>query len=243
MNIKGWYPVSPLGWVATVLYATSFSPLYYFPEDFTSQDRLIAIFFTFVVLVAMFVAKKKKYKPFLHKKGVSGDSGFSLIELLIVISIIGILASIILPAFGTVRQKAYFAIAKKELRSIEDSLFLYLEDHNEIYPADTNRDIPPGLEDYLAPGLWPDAAWPGSVFDWDNWSANNLSYEPKEQVYQISIRFCPIGEPDECQFPDFDWAENFDINSAVYYCLQGPCRSHPSKPVDHPGYCVNCIEE
>ncbi|MEX0918439.1 MAG: type II secretion system protein [Candidatus Paceibacterota bacterium] len=165
--------------------------------------------------------------------------GFTLLEILIVLAIIGILTSIVLSSFQSVRQMAYLVKAKKEFKSVVESLEQYYQSYGG-YPEDVVRDIPPGLEEYLAPGIWPDAAWPDSVFDWDNWSPGSLSHEPKEQIYQISVRFCPIGEPDKCRFPKTTWAEDFDINSSVYYCIEGPCRSHSSRPVDHPGYCINC---
>ena len=163
-------------------------------------------------------------------------SGFTLIELLIVISIIAILAGFIIPALNDAREAARLTRATAELESISKSLQMYRTIYG-IYPEDTSRNIPPGLEKYLAPGIWPDAAWPGSVFDWDNWEDPD---NPRERIMQISIRFCPVGQPAQCKFPDADWAESFDINSAVYYCVQGACRSHINRPINHPGYCVNC---
>lgn len=163
--------------------------------------------------------------------------GYTLIEILIVLSIIAILASVIIPVLHKGRDKAYVATSKLEFSSINTSLQLYLNDYGS-YPPDTNRNIPPGLEQYLAPGIWPDAAWPGSVFDWENWDDPD---DPGAKIYQISVRFCPIGQPSECQFPNEEWAENFDINSSVYFCISGSCRAHIAKPINHPGYCVNCI--
>ncbi len=169
-------------------------------------------------------------------RATENQKGFTLIELLIVIGIISILSTFLFSSMVRVREAAYFSKAKKELYSVRESLEFYATDHAGTYPADADRDIPPGLEQYLAPGIWPDAAWPGSVFDWDNWDDPVSG----EKIYQISIRFCPIGQPSQCKFPNEDWAEDFDINSSVYYCLQGVCRSHLSQPVNHPGYCVNC---
>lgn len=159
-------------------------------------------------------------------------------EIIAVVAIIAVLSSVVLMSVRKAPEEAYRVKAEKELFSIHESLELYKDDHGDNYPADANRDIPPGLEEYLAPGIWPDAAWPGSVFDWENWD------EPvtTEKIYQISIRFCPVGQPAECRFPDADWAANFDINSAVFYCVEGPCRAHINKPPNHPGYCVNCKE-
>lgn len=163
--------------------------------------------------------------------------GFTLIELLMVIAIIGILSSITLVALTKGRSSSSFARAKLEFKSLATAIELYTEDHGGIMPADVNRGLPPGLEAYLSGGNWPDAPWPGSVYDWENWDDPD---NPGKKIYQISVRFCPAGHPELCRFPDEPWAVGFDINSAVYYCIEGVCRSHINKPVDHPGYCINC---
>jgi prepilin-type N-terminal cleavage/methylation domain-containing protein len=175
----------------------------------------------------------------MRKNIGSNTKGFTLLEILVVVAIIGILSSITLMSLSNVRGRALLSKAHQELKSVRQSLELYFIDYKS-YPEDTERHVPPGLEKYLSPGIWPNAAWPGSVFDWDNWTPDNLSHAPKNQVYQISIRFCPIGEPSSCEFPNNDWATNFDYFSSVYYCISGPCRAHSSKPCNHPGYCVNC---
>lgn len=165
------------------------------------------------------------------------QAGYTLVELLITISIMAILYSVVMPVINKVRGDAFYVRAQAEFKSVRESLAMYANDNNGEYPPDTSRDIPPGLEQYLAPGIWPEAAWPGSVFDWENWDDPD---NPGEKIYQISVRFCPIGEPDECRFPDEEWAENFDINSSVYYCIEGACRSHIGRPINHPGHCINC---
>jgi len=189
----------------------------------------------------MIFCRRSKQKPFQRPQAQehTARDAFTLIELLLVISIIGILASLILPSYLAARNAAYLARNKAEFKSIATALELYTNDHGN-YPPDANRDLPPGLEPYLGPGVWPKAPWPGSVYDWDNWAPADLAYNPKEQVYQISVRFCPLGQPSACVFPKEPWAQNFDYYSAVYFCVGGPCRPHSSQPINHPGYCLNC---
>jgi len=168
-------------------------------------------------------------------KKKKSEQGFTLIEMLVVMGIIGILAVFIIANLQTARNKALLTRAKSDFRAIHQALIMYEDDHGD-YPPDASRSVPPGLEKYLGSHGWPEGAWPGSVFDWDKWTDPDTG----ETIYQISLRFCPIGVPSECKFPKFDWAKDFDINSSVYYCLEGNCRAHIGKPIDHPGLCVNC---
>ena len=167
----------------------------------------------------------------IHKSEKSSPA-FTLMELLVVMAIIAALAVLITTAVQSARNKAYTARALKEFRVFGDAMILYLID-NDTYPDDVNRDIPSGLEQYLSNrGDWPDGPYPGSVYDWDN-KLDTLGY------VQISLRFCDISG-NNCHFPIEDWAQDFDYQSSMYWCFEGPCRSHPDQPVDHPGYCVNC---
>lgn len=231
-TLNGWYPVSVTGWVVVSAYIFSGSlTLHDIGSGYIDATPYSPAVWMLCIIFLMIFARVSGHKPFASRK--YSNKGFSLIELIIAISIIGILSSIVIGVFSGSREKAYFARAQAEFRSIEHSLQLYLDDHDGVYPADASRNIPPGLEEYLGPGIWPDAPYPGSVYDWENWTIEG------EKVYQISIRFCDI-DGDVCNFPDEPWAENFDSQSAVFYCFEGPCRSHNSQGHDHPGYCVNC---
>ena len=164
--------------------------------------------------------------------------GFTLAELLVVVAIIGILSSVTISILSETRDRALLSQALSEIKSIYNAIMIYRTEYRE-FPADVTRDLPSGLEEFLGPGFWPKGPWPGSVYDWDNWDDPD---EPGRQIIQISVRFCPAGDPAACRFPPDPWAENFDYHSAVYYCIEGNCRSHVSQPADHPGLCLNCAD-
>ncbi|GAB6137120.1 type IV pilin protein [Halanaerobaculum tunisiense] len=63
------------------------------------------------------------------------ETGFTLIELMIVIAVIGTLAGIAIPKFGGVRDKAEIASVKSTLRSIKSGLVMYNAENGE-YPDD-----------------------------------------------------------------------------------------------------------
>ena len=62
-----------------------------------------------------------------------GQKGFTLIELMIVIAIIGILAAIALPQFAAYRKKAYNSAAVSDLKNFQTSMEAAFAD-NQNYP-------------------------------------------------------------------------------------------------------------
>lgn len=67
----------------------------------------------------------------------SSTSAFTLIELLTVIAIIGILAAILIPTIGAVREKAQRAVDANNLREIVKAAMIYAADNNDRLPDPT----------------------------------------------------------------------------------------------------------
>jgi prepilin-type N-terminal cleavage/methylation domain-containing protein len=173
------------------------------------------------------------YTNSMHIPGKLGRPGFSLIELLVVITIIIVLTMLAFVSYRRSSSNAKLSATATELQQIATSVTQYAQDNNG-YPADVSRSVPPGLEPYLEGGVWPTGPWPSGVFDWDNWTHPTNG----QQIYQVTYRLCDLDDPiascaDPVLFPDFG------RNSSIFYCISGPCIPHSSSPTV-PGYCVNC---
>ena len=66
--------------------------------------------------------------------------GFTLVELLVVVSLIGVLATLVIANLNSARERARDANRKSDLRNIQTALRLYYND-NGRYPASASASI------------------------------------------------------------------------------------------------------
>jgi len=71
---------------------------------------------------------------------MSSRRGFTMIELLIVVVIIGILVSLLLPVIGTIREKARKTATRAVIDGLSNALSKYYNDFDE-YPPSTVGDL------------------------------------------------------------------------------------------------------
>lgn len=68
--------------------------------------------------------------------GQSREHGLSIVELIIVLAIIGIIASLSVPVYVENKDKAIQAVTKANLKVIQNSLATYMADHvDNRYPS------------------------------------------------------------------------------------------------------------
>ncbi len=115
--------------------------------------------------------------------------GFTLIELMIVILIIGILAAIAVPKYVDLTKKAQAARVVSDFRTILLAVEMCLSDTGEYPPDRGPGRIPNQLKPYLADGFTFNLqSVMGVRYDWDNWVIDG---RPKHRftgiMYGISV--------------------------------------------------------
>ncbi|MFP4144672.1 MAG: type II secretion system protein [Phycisphaeraceae bacterium] len=84
--------------------------------------------------------------------GRSSQAGFTLVELLVVMAIIGLLIAIMLPALGKVQDMTRRLTCANQLRQQGLAMYVYADDHgDELPPADAGSGV--SWDDLLSPYL------------------------------------------------------------------------------------------
>ena len=101
----------------------------------------------------------------MHAKG---RNGFTLTEIMIVVAIIGLLASLGLPSFVRARTIAQGVRVANDLRVFGHAFALYALEQGQ-YPPDNHESLPaaPGLDGYIDPAAFNQETAFGGRYNWE----------------------------------------------------------------------------
>jgi prepilin-type N-terminal cleavage/methylation domain-containing protein/prepilin-type processing-associated H-X9-DG protein len=89
-----------------------------------------------------------------HESKWGRSHGFTLLELLIVVAIIGLLAAILFPVFARVRENARRGRCQSNLKQIGLGIQMYTQDYDDRYPQASYKDTSYSGVDNPPPGGW-----------------------------------------------------------------------------------------
>lgn len=117
-------------------------------------------------------------------------SGFTLIEIMVVVVIIGFLASMAIPAFQRVRRNAQNSAFANDLRQVRAAAEMCVMELG-VYPADGfPGNFPAELVGYLPAGIADRPTPVGGMWDWDfeqfGFTAGVSVYQPVADVAQMT---------------------------------------------------------
>ncbi|MCG6938427.1 MAG: type II secretion system major pseudopilin GspG [Gammaproteobacteria bacterium] len=156
----------------------------------------------------MFYQSEKFIPARLSANQARRQSGFTLIEIMVVVVIIGILASVVVPRIMDNPDKARIAKAKHDIRSLEGALDIYRLD-NFTYPT-TDQ----GLEALITqptsapePPNWKQGGYVKKLSN-DPWGNPYLYLNPGEHgeidIYSLGADAAPGGEGPNADIGSWD---------------------------------------
>ncbi|MFI4861209.1 MAG: type II secretion system protein [Phycisphaerales bacterium JB063] len=143
---------------------------------------------------------------------------FSLIEIIIVVSVLSILAAIVLPRIAGAKEKANAVAAGQSMMAIAQAAEHYYATHGE-WPADRNRrQIPPELVPYLPTESFTNAPLNG-VWDFDVWLGQSYTAGGDKLGVCISI---VEGDPSLYEAVDREIDDGDLTTGTIRYCESSP---------------------
>lgn len=104
----------------------------------------------------------------MRKNTTKRTEGFTTLEIMIVVAIIGLLSGLALPSFIKARNRAQNTRFISELRVATDAFEQYAMQSGDYPPEAAAAVVPSGMEDFLSRFQWDQPSSIGGNWDWDN---------------------------------------------------------------------------
>lgn len=143
----------------------------------------------------------------LHKrhKCIGAGSGFTLLEVLIVIAIIGILVSLGVVSYSSAQSKSRDSRRRADMKAVQGAWEQYYADHSSSYPSDCSQD----MSTYLPGGLPTDPKGTG-----------NYTYSFADSHCQAdNYCFCALLETGTGNSAAAAAAASCSFGTGSYYCV------------------------
>ena len=101
-------------------------------------------------------------------RNVSDKRGFTLVEIMIVVTIIGILATLSLPAFQRVTLRTRGTAFLSEGRVFAEAFTRYAQENGQFPGASGQATFPPAMAGYIKEDNWNGTTPLGGNYSWDN---------------------------------------------------------------------------
>ena len=129
------------------------------------------------------------------------------------IAIIGILAAIIIPTVGKVRDSARQASCASNLRQIGAALFLYAADNKNTLPAVATEWAPTNQKSTWGWKIWSYAGYPENAFRFDAGSPPMNDLSVRSGAVGDNVFNCPSTRVAQTRFPTVTQAVNPNLFS------------------------------
>ena len=139
----------------------------------------------------------------------SKNSGFTLVEILVVLAIVAVLAGLLFPAFSRARSAARTATCASNLKQIGLAFRLYVEDYKGFHPS-------PGGSD-------PNCRWAEQIYPY---AKSTAIFSCPSFDYGEYRPGCPAPEPtNDPNYPNYYWHGSYNLNFLFGSNLRGGINS------------------
>ena len=141
-------------------------------------------------------------------------TGFTLVEILIVVVILGVLAAIIIPLFSDVRSDTEKVAFAAEAQTFAKAAYMYMNETGLLLEDSASGTLPTGWDPYVNVGRWTSETPIGGVWDMEQNSFGMTA--------GFGVHFNGVPNPGDTFMQDIDRIlDNGDLNTGGFRKIAG----------------------